>query len=74
MMRTSAPGAVGQVKTLVNAVAAERIKCEGQEIERVFEDMMRPSGFGIREFRMGVKGIDWGKWYRTREFSGKSKL
>jgi hydroxymethylglutaryl-CoA lyase len=73
MMGTSAPRAVGQVKSLVNAVA-ER-KEEGQEIERVFEDMMRPSeeaGFGIGEFRRGVKGIDWGKWYR--ELGGKSKL
>ena len=73
MMATSAPRAVGQVKVLVNAVA-ER-KGEGREIERVFEDMMRPSeeaGFGIGEFRKGVKGVDWGRWYR--ELGGKSKL
>jgi hydroxymethylglutaryl-CoA lyase len=73
LLETSAPRAVAQVKSLVNAVA-ER-KGETDEIARVFEDMMRPSDearFGIGEFRKGVKGVDWGKWYR--ECGGKSKL
>lgn len=70
---SSAPRAVSQVKELVNAVA-ER-KRENEEIEKVFEDMMRPSDeakFGIGEFRKGVKDVDWGKWYREK--IGKPKL
>jgi hydroxymethylglutaryl-CoA lyase len=72
-LATSAPKAVSQVKKLVNAVA-ER-KSENEEIERVFQDMMRPSEeakFGIGEFRKGVRDVDWGQWYR--EHIGKSKL
>jgi hypothetical protein len=72
-LETSAPRAVAQVKELVNAVAERR--GEGEEIRRVFEDMMGPSEeakFGIGEFRRGVKTIDWGKWYREQGW--KSKL
>ena len=73
---TSAPRAVSQVKELVNAVA-ER-KRENEEIERVFEDMMRPSDeakFGIGEFRKGVREVDWVKWYREKTgMRGKAKL
>jgi hydroxymethylglutaryl-CoA lyase len=70
---TSAPRAVSQVKELVNAVS-ER-KREAEEIERVFEDMMKPSDeakFGIEEFRKGICDVDWGRWYREK--FGKSKL
>lgn len=75
-LRSSAPRAVSQVKELVNAVA-ERKK-ETEEIERVFEDMMRPSEeakHGISEFRKGVKEVDWGKWCRDQNtIGGKAKL
>ena len=73
-LKSSAPRAVSQVKGLVNAVA-ER-KNETQEIERVFEDMMRPSDeakYGIGQFRRGEKQVDWGKWYREQG-TGKAKL
>jgi len=73
-LKSSAPRAVSQVKELVNAVA-ER-KNETAEIEKVFEDMMKPSDeakFGIGEFRKGIKEVDWLKWYREQGI-GKSKL
>jgi hydroxymethylglutaryl-CoA lyase len=73
-LKSSAPRAVSQVKELINAVA-ER-KNEKAEIERVFEDMMRPSDeakFGIGEFRKGLKEVDWVKWYREQGI-GKAKL
>lgn len=73
---TSAPRAVSQVKGLVNAVA-ER-KGEADEIERIFEDMMRPSDearHGIEEFRKGIIEVDWAKWYRENNgVGGKAKL
>ena len=66
MMETSAPRAVGQVKSLVNKVA-ER-KWETEEIEKVFMDMMRPSDearHGIGEFRKGNKDVKWIEWYKS---------
>ena len=74
-LQSSAPGAVSQVKRLVNAVA-ER-KREQEEIEKVFEEMMLPSEeakYGIEEFRKGNREVDWGKWYREKVSGGKSKL
>jgi hydroxymethylglutaryl-CoA lyase len=74
-LKSSAPRAVSQVKGLVNAVA-ER-KGEKEEIERVFEDMMKPSDeakFGIEEFRKGIKNVDWAKWSREVNGIAKPKL
>ena len=55
-----------------------RGKRETDEIERVFEDMMRPSDearFGIEEFRKGNREVDWSKWYREQNgIGGKAKL
>jgi hydroxymethylglutaryl-CoA lyase len=75
LLRTSAPRAVGQTKQLVNSVA-ER-KNEGEEIEKVFVDMMGPSEeakYGIGEFRKGVRLVDWMEWYQTRTKDVKPKL